>query len=155
MDVSYRPFVMEDFIEVLDARKVREIEKEELEASSDRHWKEVLCSSLSTSDHLWVIISNGKIEGVFGLVVCDDVVVPWFIGSVRLNTFSYRFAKESRNVIKMWKEMYPDKEFRNYVYSKHFEAKRWLKWLGFTISDEYVYRKNKDVPFQIFHMNRR
>ena len=30
MDVSYRPFVMEDFIEVLDTMKVREIDKEEL-----------------------------------------------------------------------------------------------------------------------------
>lgn len=153
MEAYYRPYKEEDYSEVL-RMQLRELDIEELEAASGLDWKVALNHSVCYSPEMWVIIYRGKIEAIFGIGDgADEVIgVPWFVATNKFDSFSFKVGKQSKEVLKMMLSFYPI--LQNYVYSKHFVAIRWLKWLGFTVSDEYVYFFDKNVPFQKFTMRR-
>lgn len=158
MKAYYRPFKGEDYIEVLNMQ-LREADKEELEAATGFYWNDALKLAVRNSRHTWVIIYRDKIEGIFGLGdgiggLGDEIGhgIPWFVATNKFDSFSFTVGKQSKEIIKMFLKIYPRLE--NYVYSKHFTAIRWLKWLGFIVSNEYVYFNDKNVPFQKFYMRR-
>lgn len=151
MKAYYRSFKTEDYIEVLNMQ-LRELDIEELEAATGWAWKKALQYSVSTSRYTWVIIYRGKIEGVFGLGDSYRIGVPWFVATNKFDSFSFAVGKQSKEIIKMFLEIYP--YLQNYVYAKHFTAIRWLRWLGFTVNNEYVWFYDKYVPFHKFTMRR-
>ena len=151
MKAYYRSFKTEDYIEVLNMQ-LRELDIEELEAATGLNWKDAFKWSIRNSKHTWVIIYNRKIEGVFGLGDNDCIGVPWFVATNKFDSFSFAVGKQSKEIIKMFLEIYP--YLQNYVYAKHFTAIRWLRWLGFTVNNEYVWFYDKYVPFHKFTMRR-
>jgi hypothetical protein len=153
MRAYYRPFVLEDFISVMDL-DLRQADTEEIEAASGFSWKVALQLSVQYSQHCWVVIYNNKIEAVFGVAEeTPEIGVPWFVATNKFSQFSYRVARQSKEVIQQMLKLYPT--LRNYVSAKNFESVRWLKWLGFELSKDYTYLRDPVVPFIEFQMRRK
>lgn len=152
MKAYYRPMVLSDFIEVTSMR-LRQADIEEVEAATGLGWQTALLNAVRCSTHTWVIIYDNRIEGVFGLGEYGPTVgVPWLLATNRFASFSYRLARQSGEVVELMLGLYPT--LTNRVYAKHRDAIRWLKWLGFKFKDEYVYLKDRDVPFIPFVLRR-
>lgn len=149
MKAYYRPYKAEDFPEVLDM-KLRELDIEEMQALLKVNTRQGLHMCLMESVKTWVIIYKGKIEGIFGLGYDGICGIPWFMATNKFDGFSYQVAKQSKQIIKMFLDIYPYLE--NIVYANHFVAKRWLKWLGFTIEEGCIWIGDK--PFQKFYMKK-
>lgn len=151
MQTYYRPFEVQDYLEVISL-DLRPEDREEIEAATGREWKRALEGSLSFSDRTWVVIHKGKIEAVFGIrILSEDIAVPWFLATKKFSSFAFRFAKKSKEVIQMWKDM-GFRSLMNIVYAKNLASINWLKWLGFTVTDEYIYLYDQVIPFRKFYM---
>jgi hypothetical protein len=152
MRAFYRPFILEDFLAVLEM-DLRQSDREEIEAATGWHWKTALQFSLQYSTRAWVIIYDNKIEAVFGLSEENPHVgVPWLVATTKFAGFSFRVARESKAVIKLMLDVFPT--LSNYVSAKHFESIRWLKWCGFTLAEDYTYLHDPRIPFIKFSMRR-
>lgn len=133
--------------------KLRQADILELLASTGTTPSDAIDVSLEVSEIAWVIKHEGKIEGVFGLSKGDGCGIPWLLLTDKVNEFRHAFLKYSWDVIEIMLSRY--EILTNFVDSRHTEAIKWLKWLGFTFTETEWFLHDKSVPFRQFVMYRR
>ena len=136
---------------------LRQADVDEIVAATGLTPSECLEYSIESSEYVWVIIHDmGHIVGVFGLSSTKDingnpVGVPWLLSTDDLKDFRYAFSKYSWGVVEFMSQQY--NYLTNYVDSRHKQAIKWLKWLGFTIhADIPITLHDKAVTFYRFSM---
>jgi len=96
-------------------------------------------SSFQKSDKVWVVLLNYVPAGLLGIgtvsiLGCQGC--PWFLGGKILDTWQGKRALLRESPEKL-KEFISDYDMLvNYVDADYKAAIRWLKWLGFTVSDK-------------------
>lgn len=80
--------------------------------------------------------------------------VPWMVGSSLLDTMPLRRAllREAVGVLRGWQKRY--RLLLNFVDERNVSAQRWLRWLGFTLSDEPQPMGADGVLFRMFFWRR-
>lgn len=88
----------------------------------------------------------GKVAGIAGVVDHGDYLVPWSVFTSEICRHPIAFLREC----KRWLSQY-DKPMVNVIDARNDQAKRWLEWLGFTLSEP----KSLGVNGELFHEYRR
>lgn len=123
--------------------------EEALSATGMKSPLQALRQSILHSTYSWTISVNGKVLGVFGIAETDyeNYGCPWLLGSPDLDKWnSIRFIRYSKLVIESFHILYPS--LLNFVIHDYYSTLKWLKFLGFEISDEPYILTNK--PFYMF-----
>lgn len=113
---------------------------------------------LRYSDEAWTGVIDGEPVCMFGAVPASMLGgkgVPWMVGTTRLNEMHAQKAllRESRPALKAMISRYD--VLANVVDDRNEAAKRWLRWLGFTVSDEIVLVGPDRQAFRNFEIRRR
>jgi len=150
-----RMYTPEDEAEVL-ALDLRQADKDELVAAYGTTPTAVISESITLSPLTWVIIHREKIVGIFGVAqhrAYPNVGVPWLLATDELKKIQFIFAKTSRDIVEVMLAGYDI--LSNVVDTRHTDAIRWLKWLGFTFVDEPIFLFDPDVVFNSFYLMRK
>lgn len=141
----------EDLDEVLDLN-LRTADQEEIVAATGLPVQESLLRSIAISNGgAWVGIHKDRIEAVFGVVESPFLAVPWFVATDKFHEFWLKFVRESREFIYALLDRYG--LLVNFVDSRHTEAIRWLRWLGFVVDEtRSIILSDPDVPFFRFYL---
>jgi len=148
MKLEYREYEAQDFEDVM-ALELRPIELREGWAVSGVDPMDCLALSIYRSRYLWVVTMDGKICGVFGLTMqmMDGVILgtPWFVSNEEpFSTFKSRglFLRLSKQIV-LFMQSCCD-QLTNIVSLENKEAVRWLRWLGFTLDENYQLTSDRD-----------
>lgn len=135
------------------APRLRKADVEEMWAAHHVEPEMGLIISLEVSrDTGYTGLVDGKPVCIYGVAAPSllvDAGRPWMVGSDSIPKHSLRFLRESRKVVKAWREQHP--RMFNYVDARHDEAIKWLKWLGFSIHEAAPYGAGQ-LPFHRFTM---
>lgn len=132
--MSIRRSVDDDIVEI--APRMRQQDVDELWAAGRHGPVDALVTSLSMSDFAFTGLIDGRPEFMFGLAIVSHVTghgSPWFLGTDEILKHRRDFLRASVE----WRDMFlaraPD--LRNYVDDRNELSKRWLRWLGFELTD--------------------
>ena len=140
---------------VLD--NIRFEDEVELKALWNKNWKEKVLQKILDSDFLTLMGKNGNkkdipiaVGGFYEIPNYDrNMVCVWLISSKFINLNKKLFWKELKYQIneasKVYKIMY------NYIYESNFEAKKWLKKLGFKFDNPKPKKLNIPKRFEFFY----
>lgn len=121
------------------SEEMRESDVAEIKASSGSTPEEALRTGLSHSGGRTntICLSNGMPVGMYGVVPTGipRVGLVWMLASIRINTVSRQFLRESRGAVQELLEGY-DLAF-NFTDARNKVHHRWIKWAGFTIFKEH------------------
>lgn len=134
------------------APRMRLADIEEVKAASGRTAIGALLYSLGRSDFAYTVEFNGRPETMFGCGTVDilgNVGAPWLLGTNALESHYRHFLRGSRFWVSRMMGQYA--MLRNIVDDRNAVSKRWLEWLGFTLS-EPVPMGYEQLPFRIFEM---
>lgn len=134
------------------APKMRAADVEEVFAATGRSRYSALRYSLERSDYAFTVEFDGVPETMFGVGtanVLTNTGAPWLLGSDALERHYRHFLRGSRFWVKRMLRDYA--ELRNVVDDRNAVSKRWLEWLGFTLS-EPVLMGYEQRPFRVFEM---
>ena len=134
------------------APRMRDCDVDEVFAASGRGRLSSLLYSLSRSDFAQTLEIDGRPESLFGcgtVNVMGNVGAPWLLGSDALERNARFFLRESRLWIDRMRTHYA--VLRNVVDDRNTVSKRWLEWLGFTLSEPHPYGYERR-PFRTFEM---
>lgn len=153
MKAYIEPYTPQMRDEVLNLQ-LREADKQEVRASHDMSTEEALRHSLDSSTSTWVIYYDNRIIAAFGVSKLKNtaLAMPWLLGTEDLHKIKFRIIKYSMLIIEYL--MFQDETVNclvNFVSTKHTEAIKWLRWLGFTISDKEMYLHDDGVSFKQFY----
>ena len=97
---------------------------------------ESLEQSVAGSSEAFAVFVDGEIVGIFGVYprsVISDEAFPWLLGSETMATHARAIMVFSRNWVEEKRKQF--RYLHNYVSPHNVAAIRWLRWLGFTVSD--------------------
>lgn len=131
---------------------MRQADRDELAASSSRSPFTALEYSLERSTIARTVLVDGKPAGMFG---CGDLSVltkagsPWLLGTDDLALAPLQFLRASVD----WRDKLFERYdvLRNLVDDRNVASIRWLKWLGFSMSDPLPVGKG-GLPFRLFQL---
>ncbi|MDX8537068.1 DUF2833 domain-containing protein [Mesorhizobium abyssinicae] len=132
------------------ARRMRKADREEVLAASGYTPAAALIFSLRKSSHAWTAMIDGVPEVMFGvgdLNVLAGVGAPWLLGTDAVEKHYVHFLRSSVG--------FRDQLLRRYAVLKNFvdvrnrASIRWLRWLGFTLSDPVEFRGHE---FRLFEL---
>lgn len=132
------------------AKRMRKADCDEIAAASGKTPAEALIYSLRKSSFAWTAMINGRPEVMFGigdLNVLAGVGAPWLLGTDAVERNYVAFLRQSVEFRDQLLRRYP--VMRNFVSDDNRASKRWLKWLGFTLSDPVDMRGH---PFRLFEL---
>lgn len=111
---------------------------------------DVLALSTEYSGIAWVIDFGGALCAIFGLTEdANGDGIPWFIGSPLLEELnSIAVARATKAVVGEMETIYPF--LHNYVMADYKQAVRWVRFLGFHLSDETFVLSDPERPFYYF-----
>jgi hypothetical protein len=92
--------------------------------------------SLRKSSHAWTAMIDGRPEVMFGvgdLNILAGVGAPWLLGTEAVERHYIAFLRNSVGFRDQLLRRYP--VMRNFVDDRNKASKRWLAWLGATLSD--------------------
>lgn len=112
---------------------LREIDVEECEDIFGVTIEEGLKWSLQHSTEAYTIMNGPTPMGMFGVVAGTPVSTPWLVGSEDLTKYWMTFARESRDVWRMFDQRYGP--LVNYLKKDNTVHRRWLRWLGATFEE--------------------
>jgi len=118
------------------ARRMRQADVDEVFATSGRKPASAMVFSLRKSSHAWTAVINGRPELMFGvgdLNILAGVGAPWLLGTDAVEQHYILFLRNSVDFRDQLLRRYP--VMRNFVDDRNKVSKRWLTWLGATISD--------------------
>lgn len=130
---------------------IRKEDDAEVRAMSDLSVRDVLEDTPELEKNSYVWEKEGKIIAMFGVNPIPDkegVGVVWLLGTTFFDKFYVAFIQECKAVFRQIIQGY-DYIF-NYVHVKNTKSVRWLKWLGFSLSEEKI--KINDEEFYRFDM---
>jgi hypothetical protein len=134
------------------APRMRVSDVEEVFAATGRGRLSALLYSLERSDFSYTIEFDGRPETMFGCGTSNligKVGAPWLLGTSALEHHRRHFLGGSRFWIEKMKDEYA--VLRNIVDDRNTVSKRWLQWLGFTLSEPQA-TGYEQLPFRIFEM---
>lgn len=136
------------------ARLMRQADRDEVFAASGKTPVQSLTFSLRHSRVAWTVLVDGKPEVIFGLAdmnVLAGVGAPWLLGTDAVTRHSTAFLRGSVEWRGQLLARYPT--LRNLVDDRNAVSKRWLKWLGFTLSSP-IPIGHDGAAFRLFELRR-
>lgn len=132
--MAVRRSVEADIVEI--APRMRQQDVDELWAIGRHTPVEALVQSLSMSDYTFTGVIDGRPEAMFGLSVISHVTghgSPWFLGTDEILNHRRDFMRASVQ----WRDMFLKRTpiLTNCVDDRNELSKRWLRWLGFELTD--------------------
>jgi Type II secretory pathway, pullulanase PulA and related glycosidases len=118
------------------AKRMRQADRDEVLASSGKTPLEALRYSMRKSAFSWAVLVNGRPEVMFGVCnmsVLTDTGIPWLLGTDAIDRHYVAFLRQSAGCLAQLSARYPI--LRNFVDDRNVVSIRWLRWLGFTISE--------------------
>ena len=132
---------------------LRQADVNEVVAATGQTTETAIQESIDAALSSYVMIHEGKVEGVFGITDGGGFGSPWMLATNNLHAFRREFLAESRCIVSGWSEEHY--VLFNHVDSRHTEALHWLSWLGFHIhTDCPITLCDPSVPFFPFTMYR-
>lgn len=123
-----------------DARElapiVRDVDRQEIWATSRRDPDIALMRCVMISDKAWTVRMNGDMVCLFGVApisLITGVGSPWMIATDDLEKYSFAFLGRCRQYVAEMLECYPT--LINHVDARNEPSRLWLKWLGFKMQD--------------------
>jgi hypothetical protein len=116
---------------------MRDLDREEVWASSALSPLEALQGCLQTSDEAFTALADGEPFCMFGvspLTSLGSKAVPWLLTSQDIVQHQKQLLRYSKRIAYIWLDKYSILE--NYVDARHGPGLRWAKWVGFSISEE-------------------
>lgn len=132
MNLVFRPSTENDAIQL--ARSLRQADKDELAALSNRSHEMTLRISIQMCPEPITVLADDEIAAIFGVgysSILSLIGIPWLLGSEVMNRLDKPLLSVSRAVIEHWRTKH--QTMINYVSADHHQSIRWLKWLGFTV----------------------
>ncbi len=126
--------------------RLRQADLNEIHAATGRYPVDVLRESAESSAPSCTIIDNdGHIAGMFGCTAEGQV---WLMGSKELvqNPLKRQFLRECRGYV----DALPYPLLWNVIVARNTVHLRWLKWLGFTVSETPILYGPFHFPFYQF-----
>ena len=151
-DVEIVPASIEHIATI--AERMRAADRDEVMAASRRTPHEALEISLRKSALAWVGIIDGRPEvmwGVRDLNVLTSTAAPWLLGTDAVETHYRVFLRQSVD----WRDQLLQRYavLRNVVDDRNEVSKRWLRWMGFELSDPAALGVNGEM-FRLFELRR-
>lgn len=120
----------------------------EAEAILGKSWRQGLIESIERSVFSYAVLSpkTGNLIGFMG--AAQDVkggAFGWFVSNNEINSFPRQFLTVSRMVYDLYFKRF--KYVVNYVWAENVRTLRWLKKLGFTISNASFTTTNPRMKF--------
>lgn len=146
--VEIRPATFRDALTLA----LRRADREEAEALTGRHPREVLVESVERSTYAWAGLANGELVCLFGVVPLTLIGItgtPWLVGSDAVCAYSRPFLRRNRAFVRAMLREYP--VLRNVVDARNTVSIRWLTWLRFTFG-EPAPMGAQGLPFIPFEM---
>lgn len=134
------------------AARMRPADRDEVFAASGKSPADALVYSLRKSSVAWTAMVDGRPELMFGVGdvnVLAGVGAPWLLGTDAVEQHYRVFLRGSRRWLEQLLLRYA--VLRNFVDDRNATSIRWLRWLGFELSDPVVLR---DHEFRLFQMRR-
>lgn len=129
---------------------MRQADRDEVLAASGRSPADALIFSLRKSSHAWTAMIDGVPEVMFGvgdLNVLAGVGAPWLLGTDAVERHYVAFLRCSVGFRDQLLRRYST--LRNFVDARNRASIRWLRWLGFTLSDPVTLRGHE---FRLFEL---
>ena len=134
------------------AENARKADEVELWAAACKSPADVMNQALDKSVLAWTGFIDGNPVCMFGVTPgapLSGCGIPWMVGTRHLDRYAVLFLRRCRPVVE---EMLSHFDLlHNYVDSRNVRAVRWLKWLGFEMSEPKPYGPF-GVPFHAFQM---
>ena len=132
----------------------READERELWAQGRTTPAEAMHRGMQSSRQAFTGLLDGEPVCMFGATpysILGGMGTPWMIGSNGLTPLRAQKAllQESRAALAVLQHQFPTMLF-NTVDDRNTSAKRWLKWLGFTLLDPIPYGPDR-LPFRPFY----
>ncbi|MEH3125567.1 hypothetical protein [Agrobacterium cavarae] len=134
------------------APRMREADKDEVFAAVGRGPASALLHSLRCSDLAYTVEYDGRPELMFGCGTTNmiaNVGAPWALGTDAIDDHPTHFLRGSLFWVREVRKRYAS--LLNVVDDRNEASKRWLEWLGFTLSEPQPYGYEQR-PFRIFEM---
>lgn len=132
---------------------MRPLDRQEIQASSGDDIHEALRRALSISTYRYAAAVDGELAmlgGVTTVSLLGGVGSPWLLGTTLLDRVPGALTRGCMGYLEGAKKQFPI--LVNYVDARNVKAIRWLKRLGFTISDSPVPYGPKGLPFYKFEL---
>lgn len=132
------------------AKRMREADRIEVHAASGKTPGQALAFSLRKSSIAMTWIIDGRPELMFGvgdLNILAGVGAPWLLGTDAVLSHQMEFLRSSVEWRNKLFERYST--LKNFVDVRNEVSVRWLKWLGFSLSDPIEYRGHWFYIFEL------
>ena len=143
---------MQPVLMLVGLLSLRDSDRDELEAATGLDPVAGIRFCLKSSNNTIVADDNGELVAVWGITsptICSDEGNPWLFTGHAVERNKWEFLYQSKRQVKLWQQDY--KRLMNYVDDRHDAAKRWLVWLGFTLSEPVPFGYAQ-LPFRRFEM---
>lgn len=130
---------------------LREADLIECRRMTGRPIHEALHHSWAVSLHRYAVVLNDDpvaFAGCYPLNLFEGVGSPWLITTNEAPRHWWRFLKFSRLILEIFKQDY--NKLTNVVDAENKTSIKWLKWLGFNVSEEITVVRG--FPFHRFEM---
>lgn len=116
-----------DAVDVFDL-----IARSPVRANPDAH--AILCSSIASSDSLWVAYHEGDVACIMGIhdvgTLISGKCYLWMLHTDLIEQHKFLFIRHSQMWVRELLEHFP--EIHGHVMTGNDDGKRWLGWLGAT-----------------------
>ncbi|WP_339084245.1 phage protein Gp13 family protein [Hyphomicrobium sp. ghe19] len=132
------------------ARRMREADRLEVHAASGKTPGQALAFSLRKSSVAWTWLVDGRPEAMFGvgdLNILAGVGAPWLLGTDVVLAHQMEFLRRSREWRNQLLQRYST--LTNFVDVRNEVSVRWLRWLGFKLSEPITYRGHDFYVFEL------
>lgn len=116
--------------------------------------RKALKNGWKASRHCWAVLVGGKPIALFGAAehpTDPNLGIPWMLGTDDLYDHPITFLKETKIYLGFLRRTF--KRLANIVHAENEKSIRWLKWAGFTISDEARSYGPHQEPFRVFYIS--
>lgn len=149
--VTFRPPVVEDAARL--AHTMRPLDYDEMVAASGPDVEQSLFDALRVSTHAWAADYKGELLALFGFApygLLSDTAAPWCIATPELTRVPGMLARSAARYFASVRLLYP--RLVNYVDARNTPSIRWLKAMGFEVSEEAELVGYAQLPFYRFEM---
>jgi hypothetical protein len=148
--IELRPAEMGDVPFIAEA--MRQADRDEVWASHRLTPEQALRMSLQWSEDAWTVDVDGWPEvmlGVWRYCTLPSIGSPWLLGTEAVARHPKAMVQHARWVVPIMLSKYG--LLRNAVHDRNEISKRFLGWLGFSMSDPVVLGEGKE-PFRVFEL---